>query len=158
MGAVPCCQPSSSAGNPCLYPTSWSMEKDTKGKCTSESLHKLLSLSSGRFKNCNWKVHSGTQITLVHAELILSNQTVFPAGAGVCWGGFWGGWFMLHVFPTPGNALGKPETPLASPRTTGYVDLYFTCTWHLWWKKDTFRQSSQICFFPLNHYVAFTFH
>lgn len=67
-----------------------------------------------------------------------------------------GHWFMLPVFPThfPGNAPRKPETPLPPPpQTTGYRNLeahrvcFFILHEHLWWKKDTFNQRGQICFF-----------
>lgn len=64
MDPMPCCQPSSAAGNPCSYPPTGSVGKDAKYSASvpSEPLCSLVSLPSGRFKNCNGKIHSETQL------------------------------------------------------------------------------------------------
>lgn len=114
-------------------------------------------LAFSRIKNCNLKIHRNS-IMCANADLLLPNQSAFPVGAGVCWGGFWGVWFRLPVFPTLSENLASPHRPKGTwtLRHTEFVSVFCMNLTSLV-GKGHFSSKVKSGVFPLNHYVTLTF-
>lgn len=138
---MPCCQPSSGAGNPCLYPPPGSKEKDNKCKGPSEALPSLVSLFKGlkivMGRYTQERKHVGTcRVNAVKPECSQQELQWAEEAPGVA-----GSWISLHWGNAPGEARGTSDHPHRPPcaRTcTQSLFLYFRWTIHLQRKKGHF--------------------